>query len=394
MPAEKLSSAEMLERLVAFDTVSSKSNLALIDDVRAYLAAHGVPSRLIPDPTTQKANLFATIGPAVAGGVALSGHTDVVPVEGQPWSSDPFKIRQADGRLYGRGCADMKGFIAVALALAPRFAAMKLKRPIHLCLSYDEEIGCLGAPRMLALMGRELPLPALAIVGEPTSMQVVNAHKGIWSQITTITGRDGHSSAPQRGANAIQFMGRLIGRLEELAEEFRAEGMKSAPPGLDFDPPFTTVGLGRIYGGTAVNIIARSCTLEWEFRPLPGVDGAAVRARIDDWIRRELEPELLQAAPEGGIVTKPRSQVPALKPEAGGLAESLALRLTGANHTETASYAAEAGQFQEAGVSTVLCGPGSIAQAHQPDEFIELAQLAACEAVLLRLADWACESAA
>jgi acetylornithine deacetylase len=385
-----MNSVEMIGRLVGFDTVSARSNRALIDDVRAYLAEHGVEARIIPDASGTKANLFATIGPATAGGVALSGHTDVVPVAGQPWATDPFRATVKDGRIYGRGTADMKSFIAVALSLVPTFCAMALRRPIHLCLSYDEEVGCLGVPSLLRLLGRELPLPALAIVGEPTEMKVVNAHKGIWAQRTTITGRDGHSSAPDRGANAILYMARLIDRLDRLAAELRSEGAAGAPPGLDFDPPWSTVNVGRIEGGTALNIIARSCTIDWEFRPLPGVDAAAIRARVDDWIAAELTPAMRQAAAEATIETVSLCAVPALVPQPGGAAEALALRLTGANRTETVSFTSEAGQFQESGISTVLCGPGSIAQAHQPNEFVTLEQVAACEVFLRRLADWAC----
>jgi acetylornithine deacetylase len=379
----------MIRRLVAFDTTSSKSNLALIDAVRGYLAAHGVDSRLIPDESGAKANLFATIGPAVEGGVALAGHTDVVPVEGQPWTSPPFTLAERDGRLYGRGTSDMKSFIAIALALVPEFQKRGLKRPLHLCLSYDEEVGCFGMPRLLARLGRELPKPALAIIGEPTEMKVVHAHKGVWSQSTTITGRDGHSSAPQRGVNAILYMGRFIAYLERLGERLREQGMRGVPPGLEFDPPWTTVGIGRIRGGTAMNIIPRTCTLDWELRVLPGVEPASIRAEVDAWLRDELLPQLQRDAPEASIVTDKIAAVPALQPEENGAAETLALRLTGANRAVTAAFASEAGQFQETGISAVMCGPGSIAQAHQPDEFISLAQVAAGEAFLRKLADWA-----
>ena len=379
----------MIRRLVAFDTTSSKSNLALIDAVRGYLAAHGVESRLVPDESGAKANLFATIGPAIEGGVALAGHTDVVPVEGQPWSSEPFTLAERDGRLYGRGTSDMKSFIAIALALVPEFQKRGLKRPLHLCFSYDEEIGCFGMPRLLAKLGRELPRPALAIIGEPTEMKVVHAHKGVWSQSTTITGRDGHSSAPQRGVNAILYMGRFIAYLERLGERLREQGMRGVPPGLEFDPPWSTVGMGRIRGGTAMNIIPRTCTLDWEVRVLPGIEPAPIRAEVDAWLRDELLPQLRRDAPEATIVTEKIAAVPALQPEENGVAETLALRLTGANRAVTAAFASEAGQFQETGISAVMCGPGSIAQAHQPDEFITLEQVAAGEAFLRRLADWA-----
>jgi acetylornithine deacetylase len=389
MTAERVTPVEMIRRLVAYDTTSHKSNRALIDEVRGYLAGHGVASRLVPDSGGAKANLFATIGPAETGGVALAGHTDVVPVDGQPWTSEPFTLTAKDGRLYGRGTSDMKSFIAVALALVPEFQARGLKRPIHLCLSYDEEIGCLGMPKLLALLGRELPKPALALIGEPTEMKVVHAHKGVWVQSTTITGRDGHSSAPQRGANAILYMGRFIAYLEALGEELRKRGAHEAPPGLDFDPPWTTLGLGRIRGGTAFNIIARQCTLDWEFRPLPGIDAASILRQIETWLQGELLPQLRREAPEATIVTEAIAAVPALQPEKDGAAETLALRLTGANRAVTAAFTSEAGQFQESGISAVMCGPGSIAQAHQPDEFIALTQVQACEDFLRRLADWA-----
>jgi acetylornithine deacetylase len=378
----------MLERLIGFETVSGRPNRPLLEFVRDYLAQHGIAARIVPNADGDRGNLFATIGPDTTGGIALSGHTDVVPVEGQPWSTNPFVAIAKDGRIYGRGTADMKSFIAVALSLVPAFQALPLRRPIHLCFSYDEEIGCLGVPSLLRLLGRELPLPALAIVGEPTGMKVVNAHKGIWVQRTTVTGRDGHSSAPHRGANAIAYMARLLGRLEQLATELRGEA--AAIPGAEFDPPWSTVNLGVIEGGTALNIIARRCSLLWEFRPLPGADAPAIRARVDDWIARELTPLLRQQAPEGTVETASVAAVPALVPEPGGIAENVALRLTGANRAESVSFTSEGGQFQECGISTVLCGPGSVTEAHQPNEFVAVEQLRTCEVFLRRLADWAC----
>jgi acetylornithine deacetylase len=379
----------LIRRLVAHNTVSARSNAALIEDVRAYLAGHGIAARVVPNHDGSKANLFATIGPEIAGGVALSGHTDVVPVEGQAWTTEPFTLTERDGLLYGRGTADMKSFIAIALALVPAFKQRRLRRPIHLCLSYDEEVGCLGVPSLLRLLGEELPKPALAIIGEPTSMRVVNAHKGVCAQVTTITGRDGHSSAPHKGASAIATMGRFMAFLDTLDEDLRLEGESRAMPGLEFDPPWTTVNLGTIRGGTALNIIARECRLSWEFRPLPGVDGEAIFARAERFLDGKLLPALRAQAPEGRIVTERICTVPALRPERQGAAETLALQLTGLNATTTAAFGSEAGQFQDAGISAVMCGPGDIAQAHKPDEFIALDQLAACEAFLLRLADWA-----
>ncbi len=377
----------MIRRLVGYDTVSARSNLALIEDVREYLGRHGVAARLVHNGDRTKANLYATIGPDVPGGVVLSGHTDVVPVEGQKWSSDPFVLAERDGQLYGRGAVDMKSFIAVALALVPAFKERRLKRPIHLFLSYDEEVGCFGAPHLLRLLGTELPKPALAIIGEPTSMRVVNAHKGVAAQATTIIGREAHSSAPQLGVSAIALMGRFMTFLEHLARELEAEGDSRAMPGLDFDPPWTTLNLGMIHGGTALNIIARECRLAWEFRPLPGIDIETILAGVEGFVETELRPVVRAAG--GGIVTERLCTVPALRPEVNGLAESLALHLTGQNRTATAAFGSESGQFQDAGISAVMCGPGDIAQAHKPDEFIAVDQLAACETFLLRLADWA-----
>ncbi len=379
----------LVGRLVGFDTVSVHPNMALIDAVKDYLVGHGVKARIVPNADGSKANLFATIGPEVPGGVALSGHTDVVPVEGQDWSSDPFTATPKGDRLYGRGTADMKGFIAVALALVPEFKKRRLKRPIHFCFSYDEEITCLGIMSLLQLLGRELPKPALAIIGEPTSMRVVNAHKGVSAQVTTIVGRDGHSSAPHKLANAISYMGRFMGFLDKLAEELRAEGDTKAIPGLDFDPAWTTMNLGSIRGGQAMNIVARECRLGWEFRPLPGVDAEAIYGRAQRFIDETLLPSLRAQAPEGSIVTERVAVVPALRPEKNGPAEALALQLTGLNTAVTAAFGSEAGHFQDAGISAVMCGPGDIAQAHKPDEFIAIDQLAQCERFLLKLADWA-----
>lgn len=386
--AQAQSSVEMLARLVAHNTVSKDSNLGLIEDVRAYLAGHGIESRLVPNEDGTKANLVATIGPRVDGGAILSGHTDVVPVEGQPWSSDPFALTERGGRLYGRGSSDMKGFIAVALALAPRFKAMKLARPLHFCFSYDEEIGCFGAPHAIALFGKELPRASLCVVGEPTMMRVVVAHKGICSNVAEARGLEAHSSAPHLGSNAIAHMGRFLAFLDGLQRELIAEGSARALPGVEFDPPYTTVGIGRIEGGTVVNIVPRDCRLSWELRPLPGVDADAIYARalakaaeIDEAMKRE--------SPEAYFRIGKYAWIPACRPEKDGLAQKLAMELTGANATATVSFGTEAGQFQEAGISTVICGPGDIAVAHKTDEYTTRDQLAQCEAFLLKLAAWA-----
>jgi acetylornithine deacetylase len=375
----------MLAVLVGFDTTSRGSNLQLIDWVEAYLAEYGVACRRSYDETGGKANLLATVGPPVEGGIVLSGHTDVVPVDGQVWASDPFVMTERNGRLYGRGTADMKAFSATALALVPEFLARPLARPIHLALSYDEEVGCIGVHRLIEDLGANLPRPALVVVGEPTEMRVVNAHKGVAGFVTRIHGKSAHSSQPHRGGNAIVAAARLISELHAMAEE-----RKAAPQaGGGFVPPYTTFGIGVIQGGSALNIVAEHCQFQWEFRRVPGDDPEAILARFEAFARDVVLPDLRAHAPEAEIVTETLAAVPPLAPEDDGLAETLLKRLTGANQAHVVSYGTEGGVFQHAGLSTVICGPGSIDQAHQPDEFIEAAQVDLCADLLRRLADWA-----
>jgi acetylornithine deacetylase len=381
------SPTEVLRRLVAFDTVSANSNLALIDWVVGYLDGHGIAARLTFDETRSKANLFATIGPQDAGGgVILSGHTDVVPVAGQAWDSDPFALVERDGRLYGRGTADMKSFIAIALALVPEFKARALKRPIHLALSFDEEVGCFGAPRLIEALPRGTGRPGLVIVGEPTNMEVANAHKGCHVFTTSVTGLEAHSSAPQRGVNAIVAASEIIQFIAGLAGEART----ASRPTSGFEPPYTSFNIGTISGGTAMNIIPRECEFTWEFRPLPGEDSAAIRARIDAFVASDLLPRLRQVHPGADVTTRALASVPGLAPEAGSPAEELARQLTGANQSTVVAYGTEAGLFQDAGIPAVICGPGSMEQGHKPNEFITLAQIEAGTEFQRRLADWAC----
>jgi acetylornithine deacetylase len=381
------SPTEVLRRLVAFDTVSANSNLALIDWVVGYLDGHGIAARLTFDETRSKANLFATIGPQDAGGgVILSGHTDVVPVAGQAWDSDPFALVERDGRLYGRGTADMKSFIAIALALIPEFKARALKRPIHLALSFDEEVGCFGAPRLIEALPRGTGRPGLVIVGEPTNMEVANAHKGCHVFATSVTGLEAHSSAPQRGVNAIVAASEIIQFIAALAGEARA----ASRPASGFEPPYTSFNIGTISGGTAMNIIPRECEFTWEFRPLPGDDSAAIRARIDAFVASDLLPRLRQVHPGADVTTRALASVPGLAAEAGSPAEELARQLTGANQSTVVAYGTEAGLFQDAGIPAVICGPGSMEQGHKPNEFITLAQIEAGTEFQRRLADWAC----
>jgi acetylornithine deacetylase len=377
---------DILERLIAFASVSARSNLDLIQWIRDYLGSHGVQSELVPAPDGQpKANLWASIGPDAPGGLVLSGHTDVVPVEGQPWSSDPFILTRRDGRLYGRGTADMKSFIALCLALVPEMRARPLKVPIHIAFSYDEEVGCLGAPHLIAELGRRFPKPALAIIGEPTELQIGTRHKGCYSFETEVTGRDAHSSQTNRGANAIVAAAGIVAELDRIAEELKQSPFNDA----NFEPPYPTINVGRIDGGTAVNIIARHCAIHWDFRATPGADPSLILPRLERFIAASVLPRLRRVAPEAAVVTHPRAHVPPLADEPGGAAETLVKFLTGANQTIGLAFATEAGQFQHAGLSAIVCGPGNILQAHQPDEFIELSQIAAGEAFLRKLIAWA-----
>jgi acetylornithine deacetylase len=381
MAGTTMTATDWLARLVGFDTTSAKTNLPLIEDAAGHLDDLGAAVRLIHDDGGAKANLFATIGPEREGGIVLSGHSDVVPVAGQPWDSDPFVMTDQDGKLVGRGTTDMKGFIACVMALAPEIAAKAPETPIHVALSYDEEVGCLGVRSMIEAIGRELPRPKLAIVGEPTEMRVANAHKGISQQTTVVTGRDGHSSRPGRGVNAVAYAAEIIGFLDDLAAEYGAR----TSPDSRFDPPGTSFNVGVITGGTAVNIIARECTFRWEFRPTPEVRPEEVLARLDAFVAAEITPRMRAVDADAGVRTTVEIAAPTLDPVDGSPAEELALRLTGANQADAMSYVCEAGLFHEAGVPSVVCGPGSVAQAHQPNEFVSTDQIASCTRFLERL---------
>lgn len=378
MLAGRTTTEELLAYLVAFDTTSRNSNLDLIGFVRDYLAAYGVESVTVPDETGRKASLFATIGPAGVGGVCLSGHSDVVPVDGQPWTTDPFTLTPKDDRVYGRGSCDMKGFLAACLAMVPQMTAAKLSTPLHLLVSYDEEIGCTGVVPAVRKLGVDLPLPRACIVGEPTSMRVVDAHKSGVAYVTTVTGREAHSSMPQLGANAIFAAAELVGELDRYRQELIAAG----DPSGRFDPPNTTLQVTVIDGGTAGNIVPRQCAIRWNLRGLPGFDETALLARFERFAETVVLPKLQATAPEASITHDFIYKVPPLAPQTGSEAELLAMRLAGQNRTYTVSYGTEGGHFQAQGVPTVICGPGSIDQAHKPDEYIEIAQLRACERFL------------
>jgi acetylornithine deacetylase len=379
-------SHEILAKLVGFDTVSDKSNLPLIDWVKAYLDSHGIPYLIAPNPDGTKACLYATIGPAVDGGVVLSGHTDVVPVVGQAWTTDPFKLRRDGTKLYGRGACDMKGFDAVCLAMAPDLKRMPLKAPVHILLSYDEETTCEGPLDVIARMGKDLPRPKAVIVGEPTSMQVADAHKSVGTFWTSVHGFEVHSSIPRKGVNAISGGAMIVAELERLFEEMVVRG----DPTGRFDPPYTSVHVGTINGGTARNITAKECRIYWEYRGVPGLDDAEIPARLAEYVAREVIPRLARFGGKPSVVTDREVLVPGLKPDPGSVAETLAMRLTNTNRTITVPYGSEAGQFQKAGIPTVLCGPGDIAQAHQPDEFIEESEIVLCEAFVRGLGQELC----
>ena len=379
---KRLTAREILERLVAFPTVSRDSNLALVDWVEDYLASWGVASHRVWNAERTKAAIYANVGPAVAGGVVLSGHTDVVPVDGQEWSSDPFTVVERGGRLYGRGTCDMKGFDALALWAVPLALEAGVKRPLQIALSYDEEVGCTGAPPMIADMVRTLPKAAAVIVGEPSMMAAVNGHKGGIGFATHMRGFEVHSSLLHTGVSAILEGAKLIDWANQQNAANRAK--VPGPVAAMFEPPWTTVHVGKVEGGTAHNITAKDCRFSLDFRVVPGDEmddcEAAYRARV-----AEVEAGMKAVRPEAGIDLEQRFYVPPLQPEPGGAAEALVRRLTGDNGSHVVSYGTEAGQFQAEGYSAVVCGPGDIAQAHQADEWLSVAQFEAGQAFMRRL---------
>ena len=384
MTGPSYSATELLARLVGFDTTSHKSNLPLIRFVEDYLLQHGVVSHIVPSADGRKAGLYATVGPAHAGGVALSGHTDVVPVDGQQWTTDPFVVAERDGKLYGRGTADMKGFLACVLAAVPDFLRRSLTVPIHLAFSYDEEIGCLGVRPMIAEFGTRLVKPRMVFVGEPTSMSVVDSHKGPVRWHIHIKGRAAHSSMAPLGVNSIAVAGKILRELADIEHE-----LKLRPQDPRFDPPYATLQVTRIDGGTATNIVPVSCHVDFDVRAIPGVDTAAIDRRVRAFANNVCLPEMRKVAPEAGIDMVIANQVPPFA--AGGQSEAvaLALKLAGQNETHAVSYATEAGLFQVAGSPSVVIGPGDIAQAHTADEWIAKDQMDKCSAFLGRLGDWA-----
>jgi acetylornithine deacetylase len=360
----------LLKKLVGFDTTSYRSNLNLVDWAVSYLESLGARVQVSHDDSGSKANILASFGPNHPGGIVLSGHTDVVPTDGQAWFSDPFRLVEREGRLYGRGAADMKGFVAACLSAAPSFASANLKRPIHLALSYDEEIGCLGVPRLIADLLAHEPMPALAIIGEPTGMRLGDRHRGFLGFRTRFSGCAAHSSDPSAGASAIYPASAFVTFLQALGDK--------SGSGADR----TTFNVGRIDGGSAINIIPPTCEVLWEFRPAAETDTSVLRTTIETYLDRATPTGILQ---ETEILT----QVPPLSPAAGNLAVEVARELGGADPIFAMPFGTEAGFFQRAGIPSVVCGPGFIAQAHQPDEWISREQLGLAEVFLARLASWA-----
>lgn len=371
---DRMTPFQLMEKLISFPTVSRDTNIPLIDWVADYLGSHGIETHRYIDPEQPKHALFAHVGPWEEGAVVLSGHTDVVPIDGQPWDSDPFSVVEKDGKYFGRGTCDMKGFDALALWALVEAKYAGVTRPLQVALSFDEEVGCTGAPPMIAAMQPVLPKGSAVIVGEPSSLQAVTGHKGGIGFDTHLIGFEVHSSMLHKGVNAIMAGAKLI----EWANEMNTENMASKPTALAamFDPPFTTLHVGVISGGTAHNITAKDCNFAMDFRVVPGEDKDAWATAYLKKVRT-VEKQMQSVVPEARIDISERFDVPALQPEEEGAAETLVRQITGDNASHKVSYGTEAGQFQAAGYSAVICGPGSIDQAHQPNEFIEVSQFEA-----------------
>ncbi len=380
-PPIKPETLSIIERLIGFDTTSRDSNLGLIEWARDYLKDYGIESRLTYDAGGNKANLFATVQKGAKPGIVLSGHTDVVPVDGQNWASDPFKATLIEDKLYGRGACDMKSYLAVILAMAPRFAAANLKAPIHFALSYDEEVGCIGARRLLDDLARNDIRPAGAVIGEPTGMQPVIAHKGKRSYQCCVHGKEAHSALTPQGVNAIEYAARIISYIRHMAERMQA----CEPRDYGFDVPFTTLQTGVIAGGTAGNIVPRECKFQFEFRYLPGADPEALEREIKDYAESVILPEMRRTDPATGISFETKAEIPGLNTTEEAQLARLAQDLSRNKSAAKVAYATEGGLFQRAGIPAIICGPGSIAQAHKPDEYVTLEQVALCESFMERL---------
>jgi len=383
MAGPRLTTIELLDRLVSFDTTSRNSNLPLMEFVRAYLDAHGVPYRVSLDETGQKANIHAIIGPQAAGGVAFSGHVDTVPVDGQAWSSDPFTLRRDNGLLYARGSCDMKGFVASCLSAVPDFLARKPVRPLHLFISYDEEVGCWGAQRLIRDLDESGLKPGLCVVGEPSGMKPILAHKGKLNLKVSVRGKPGHSSEPAKGVNAIQAAAEAVAWVAAEARRFPVEG----PFEDGFDPPHTTIHVGTMQGGTILNIIPEHAEFIMEWRQIPGDDPLRHVERLKAFVAANIEPAMKAVDPATGFSYEIMVEMPGMSLAGDHELTSVVKQLTGSNSTGKVSYGTEGGFYQEAGIPTIICGPGHIAQAHQPDEYVAVSELDACDAFIRRIVD-------
>ena len=378
MNAHFKETTRLLDELIAFPTISDRSNLTMIDHLAERLEDAGARVHVFPDESGQKANLFATLGPERDGGIVLSGHSDVVPVADQEWSSDPFVMYESDGLLYGRGSCDMKGFIAAATAMAPLFAERVRDRPLHFSFTYDEEVGCFGAGALVESL-RALDLrPGVALIGEPTMMRVIEGHKGCNEYTTHFHGQAGHGSGPDKGVNAVEYAARFVTRLLALKDQLRAR----APADSRFDPPWTTINTGALNGGVAHNVIPSHASVDWEMRPVQQIDVAFVKDDLHRFCTETLLPEMLAVCPEADISTEIVGEVAGLLPSDPNEARRIMMELTGSNDASTVAFGTEAGIFQAYGMSAVVCGPGSINQAHKADEYVSRDQLAQCIAML------------
>jgi acetylornithine deacetylase len=378
-----MQTADILARLIGFDTTSSKPNRALMDWVQDLLGGAGIAAQIIPDASGGKANLYATIGPQDRPGVMLSGHTDVVPVDGQVWTRPPFVLTESEGRYYGRGATDMKGFVASALAAALMAARRPLATPLHLALSYDEEVGCLGVVSLIDMLAHAPHLPAMCIVGEPTGMQVATGHKGKIALRATCTGREGHSALAPMALNALHLGADFLGAVRRLQDEVAESGLQDG----DYDVPYTTLHVGKMQGGVQVNIVPNSCTLDFEIRNLAGDDPQALIDRLRVEADRITAP-LKAAFPEAAITIDRLWDYPGLGTPSSAPVVQFVKSLTGANGTMKVAFGTEGGLFSSRlGIPTVICGPGSMAQGHKPDEWVSVGQITRCDAMLAALLD-------
>lgn len=383
MTTQLADTVALLGDLIAFPTVSQVSNLDMIAYLAHRLEAEGARVDIFHDEIGHKANLFATIGPDTDGGIVLSGHSDVVPVDEQDWASYPFEMTEDQGLLYGRGTCDMKGFIAAAVAMAPYFAERVRDRPVHFAFTYDEEVGCFGAQALVDSLKQKGIRPGVAIIGEPTMMRIIEGHKGCYEYTTHFHGLAGHGSSPDRGVNAVEYAARYVNRLLELKDALRAR----APAGSRFDPPWTTINTGSLSGGVAHNVIASIAKLEWEMRPVQSADAQFVKDELSRYCAEELLPAMRAICPDAEITTEVIGEVDGLEPADENEAKQIMMELTGANTADVVPFGTEAGIFQQYGMSAVVCGPGSIDQAHKPDEYVSIDQLQQCVDMLGRLGD-------